>query len=53
LASGQEVQVEVGHRFSSMGAVIDNHPKAVLGVSFLPGNLADLQHEVPEQVAVL
>jgi hypothetical protein len=41
------------HCFSSIWAVIDDDPESVFGVSFLTGNLANCDHEVAEEIAVI
>jgi hypothetical protein len=41
------------HCFSSIWAVIDDDPESVFGVSFLTGNLANCDHQVAEEIAVI
>ena len=52
LPSGQDVQVEMGDRFSTIFSVIDHHPETVLAQSFLLRNQRDPGQEMPEEFLV-
>jgi hypothetical protein len=52
LASGEDVEVQVRHRFSSVGSVIDHDPEARIRKTFLFRNVADPGHEMAEEVLI-
>jgi hypothetical protein len=52
LASGEDVQVQVRHGFSSVRSVVDHDPEARLRKAFLFRDEADPGHEVAEEVLV-
>ena len=53
MASGQKVEVQVGNGFSSVRTVVEDDSKSVFSVSFLAGDLANLEHEVSEDVPIV
>lgn len=46
----EKVQVEVGHGFSAVPAIVDHDPEAVFAQSFLFGDDTDAGEEVAEEI---
>jgi len=41
------------HSLPSVGAIVDDDPEAVFSVAFLPGDFADFEQEVTEELLVI
>ena len=52
MATGEDVQVEVGNGLSPVPAIVDHHPEAVFTQSFLLRDEADPGEEVAEEILI-
>ena len=48
-APGEDVEVQVGHGFAAIGAIVDDEAEAVCVESLAAGDFTDFEHEVSEQ----